>query len=127
MFKGYGIFVNEDGCIPYAEAIVRGMKPIETRSRNMLGKLVGHTVAVVRTRRNKYPLIVGFVTIESADFRSAEWLDHNRDKTLIPPGSKYDSTARGKWCYTLAHPFKFHLPIPLPTDAIRHGRSYCEF
>ena len=123
----YGIFVNEDGGIRYADAIVKGYKPIETRTRNMLGKLVDQRVAVVRTHRGKNPVIVGSVTIESADFRTAQWLDSNRDLTLIPPGSKHDCKGRGKWCYTLSNPYKLDKPIPLPADSIRHGRSYCEF
>ena len=59
----YGIFVNENGCVPYAKAIVEGYKPIETRNRNMLAKCVGHNVAIIRTRRGKKPMIVGYATI----------------------------------------------------------------
>ena len=121
----YAIFVNEDGGVPYAKAIVQGYKPIETRTRNMLGKLVGHRVAVIRTRRGKRPMMIGYVDIVSAEYRTAEWLDANRDLTLIPEGSKHDCTGKGKWCYTLANPNEQE-PYPLPKWAIRHGRSYCE-
>ena len=60
-----GIFVNSDGCVPYADAIVGGYKRIETRNRDMLRDLVGKKVAVIRTRRGKNPTIVGYVTIDS--------------------------------------------------------------
>lgn len=121
----YGIFVNEDGGIHYAQAIVGSYKPLETRGRNMLSKLIGDRVAVIRTRRGKKPLVLGYVNIDSAERRSKDWLDKNRDKTLIPPGSKYDSD-RPRWCYALSGAEKCD-PYPLPEDAIRHGRSWCEF
>lgn len=120
-----GIFVNEDGGVYYANAIVRGIKPVETRSRNMLKSLVGERVAVVRTHRNTGPLIVGYVTISFAVFHNAEWLEENRDLTLIPRGSKYD-TDKGRWCYWLRLPQKCK-PHPLPKDAVRHGRSWYEW
>lgn len=124
----YGIFVNEDGGVRYAEAIVRGYKEIETRSRNMLRDLTNTRVAVVRTRRNSKPTVVGFVTIGEAYFCPAERFctDDVRDLTLIPPGSKYDCNGKGKWFYDLWDP-EVCTPYPLPADAIRHGRSWCEF
>ena len=120
-----GIFVNEDGGVYYANAIVRGIKPVETRSRNMLKNLVGERVAVVRTHRKTGPMVVGYVTISLAVFHKAEWLDENRDLTLIPKGSKYD-TQQGRWCYWLRLPQRCK-PYPLPKDAVRHGRSWCEW
>lgn len=48
-----GIFVQA----PYAGLIVDGQKTIETRSKNMLGKLVGRTVAIVETGRGKVPMV----------------------------------------------------------------------
>lgn len=122
----YGIFVNEDGGVRYAEAIVKGYKPIETRNRNMLASLVGKRVAVVRTRRGKNPMIVGYVDIMGAFFHDKEWMHAHRDLTLIPEGSKHDCVNRGKWCYYLATPMTCK-PFDLPKDAVRHGRSYCEF
>lgn len=121
-----GIFVNEDGGVRYAEAIVHGYKPIETRSRNMLAACVGERVAVIRTRRGKDPMIVGFVDIVSSAHCNGKWLDENRDKTLIPKGSKYDANGRAKWCYFLEFPAPC-IPLQLPADALRHGRSWCEF
>ena len=122
----YGIFVNEDGGIPYAQAIVEGRKPIETRSKAMLRQLVGERVAVIRTRRGKSPMVLGYVDIVGDAHRNGKWMDENRNLTLIPPGSKYDANGWAKWCYFLSNPEKCE-PYPLPADAVRHGRSWCEF
>lgn len=123
-----GIFVNENGGIRYAQAIVQGYKPVETRSRNMLGKLIGNRVAVVRTRRGKNPMIVGYATIERADWfcqAVANGVEMRRF-TRIPEGSIHDSGPKGKWFYWLSHP-EVCDPYPLPADAVRQGRSWCEF
>ena len=122
-----GIFVNENGCIHYADAIVRGSKPIETRNKNMLSACVGDRVAIIRTRRNKKPTIVGYATITKAFFASADALNNMRDLTLIPPGSAYDAKGHGKWCYLLDDARREEYPYPLPSSATRHGRSWCEF
>lgn len=122
----YGIFVNSDGCIPYADAIVSGAKTIETRNRDMLSNLVGKRVAVVRTSRGKNPTIVGYVYIKSKLFVNAKAFEVFREYTLIPEGSKYDVHGKGKWLYMLEDAEKC-LPYPLPQSAVRHGRSWCEF
>ena len=122
----YGIFVNQDGGIPYADAIVRGYKTIETRSRNMLKHLVGHRVAVIRTRRSKSPVVVGYVDISGAEFCPASLFDSHRGETLIPPGSQFDVNGQGKWFYRLANAEQAKA-YALPADAIRHGRAWCEF
>ena len=122
----YGIFVNSDGGIPYADAIVSGVKTIETRNRDMLSKLVGKRVAVVKTRRGKNPTIVGYGRIKSKLFVNVEEFELVRDATLIPKGSQYDCNRKGKWLYALAEAEKCE-PYPLPKNAKRHGISWCEF
>ena len=121
-----GIFVNENGGVRYADAIVKGYKTIETRSRDMLKNIPQSRVAVVRTRRNSKPMVVGYVDIGIGYFCPADVFEQHRDKTLIPPGSMYDVRGRGKWFYDLWNAEEC-VPYPLPADAIRHGRSYCEF
>lgn len=121
-----GIFVNEDGGVPYARAIVSGVKTIETRKRDMLRACVGERIAVVRTRRNRVPTIIGYVTITHGLRMSAEWLDENRNRTLIPVGSKYDTNKYPKYAYFLENA-ELCEPYPLPADAVRHGRSWVEF
>lgn len=119
-----GIYVNELK-VPYAAAIAMGYKPIETRSKNMLKSIIGERVAIIRTRKGKSPVVVGYATIEKAVYHTKEELENMRDKTLIPPGSKYDCSGKGKWCYYMidaetCEPF-------IPVVKVNHGRSYCEF
>ena len=120
-----GIFVNNDG-VPYADAIVRGYKPIETRNRNMLRQLVGERVAVISTSRKRKPMVVGYVDIVGAEFCRADEFENYRDQTLIPPGSRFDANRSGKWFYHLENAEEI-TPYPLPADALRHGISWCEF
>lgn len=122
------MFVNQlsRNGVPYADAIAAGLKPIETRNRNMLFPLLGERVAVVRTVSGKVPVVVGYVTVFCAEFNSGEWMDQHRHLTLIPAGSKYDNNGKGKWCYWLRNAETCE-PFPLPSSAIRHGRSWCEF
>lgn len=119
-----GIFVNEDE-VHYADAIVEAFKPVETRSRNMLSACVGERVAIISTKRNRKPMVVGYADMVGNIFLSAEWLNANRHLTMIPEGSKYDND-KGKWGYWMSNAEKCD-PYELPSSAIRHGRSWCEF
>lgn len=121
-----GIFVHETKKEPYATLITMREKLLETRNRNMLSSLVGERVAIISTRASKVPMIVGHATILWAEFFSKEYLDVIRSETRIPVGSKYDCRNNGKWCYYMADAEQCE-PYPLPTSAIRHGRSWCEF
>lgn len=120
------IFVNENGCIRYAEAIVGGYKTIETRSRDMLRSLVGERVAIVRTRREKNPMVYGYVDIVGKTFIKKEDFADLFPLHLVPPKSSRDCTGRGKWGYILENAEKCD-PYPLPSNAVRHGRSWGEF
>ena len=132
-----GFFINNDECLKletwagrfettYVDQIMSGMKTIETRSKNMLHKLVGERVAVVSTGRGRIPLIVGTVYIRDVEFIPAERWDMYREETLVPRGSKHDCRGKGKWGYILDDPKQCY-PRPLPANAVRHGRSWCEF
>ena len=92
----------------------------------MLKNLIGKRVAIIRTCRGKNPVIVGYVTIDKAWFCPAYDFDKYRDKTMIPAGSAYDCNTRGKWFYELSNPEECPA-YDLPQNAVRHGRSYCEF
>ena len=122
----YGIFVNERGCMRYAYYLARGIKTIETRSKNMLGSLVGKRVAIIRTRQGLAPLVVGYADIVRSAFCKAEDFDKYFDQHLVQPGSMYDCHGRGKWFYYMENAEACE-PFPLPADAVRHGRSWCEF
>jgi hypothetical protein len=120
------IFVSDNAGIAYALEIANSRKPIETRTKNMLAHCVGDRVAIVRTRSGKAPQIVGHADMVKAELRPGAWLDQHRELTRIPAGSKYDAGGAAKWCYFLENA-KPCTPYPLPADAIRHGRSWCEF
>lgn len=117
-----GIFINSSE-YPYAERVGAGFKTIETRSRNMLRHCVGDRVAIIRTGKG-VPLVIGHVTItngvRSANFTAADF----PEKTYVFPGSKY---AGNHWFYFLQDAEMLSIPYPLPKDAVRHGRSWCEF
>ena len=120
----YGIYINDDH-YPFTLWILRGLKVFETRNRNMLGKLLGHRVAIISTSRKRKPLIVGYATITEARHVTREDFEIYRGPCMIEKSSKYDCTDRGKWLYRMSNVEKCK-PQPLPGSAIKHGRSYCE-
>ncbi len=127
----YGIFVNEDGAVKYAHEIVARRKPIETRTKNMLSALVGERVAIISTHRGRKPMIIGYADMTRYEFCPFTLLEMYRPLTLIPKGSFYDNLGtrdgiQGKWFYWFQNAEECE-PYPLPDDAIRHGRSWCEF
>ena len=107
------IYVHNTKAVPYADAIAEALKTIETRTRDMLGRFVGSRVLIIRTADGKKPMIIGSVCISHGAYRSAEELENLRDRTLIPPGSKFDCHGAGKWCYFLRNAVKFQHEIPL--------------
>jgi hypothetical protein len=124
-----GVFINSKD-VPYARWIVDGKKRIETRTRRMLHKLIGETVGIIETG-NENPKIIGWVTIGRGYFCDRKmWENGERDLACVPVGSKFDLDRKwqdGKWCYELRSPIKMAQPYPLPKNAIRHGRVWCEF
>lgn len=71
-------------------------------------------------------MVVGYARIAKSSFCKAEDFQNYFSAHLVPPGSKFDARGRGKWFYYMADAAKCD-PYPLPADAIRHGRSWCEF
>lgn len=122
-----GIFVADNGCMKYALYLANGTKAIETRSRNMLSACVGdERIAIIRTQKHKPPCIVGYAKIVRSSFCKAEDFDKFYALHLVQPNSKYACHGKGKWFYWMAHAEECK-PYPLPANAIRHGRSWCEF
>jgi hypothetical protein len=118
-------YVHETRATPYATAIASALKPIETRTRDVLGRFVGQKVLIIRTRDGHPADVVGSAVIASKRFYSVQELDDMRNQTLIPPGSKYDCNGRGKWGYTMTDTVLFSSPIPLSAYTIeRKTRSW---
>ena len=117
-----GVFVRK----PYARKIVSGEKTYETRTRNTLQKVLDERIAIVETGNGK-PMVVGYTILTEHGYCAAEDFDDwMRLICCIPKGSKYDCHGKGKWLYTVIKPEET-APYPLPPNAIRHGRVWCEF
>lgn len=116
------VFVNQTNCSRYADLIASGIKTIETRSRNMLSALVGERVAIVRTVSGKNPLVIGYVDMVGSVHSDKPAADCY-ESTFVPEGSKF---AGNRWFYLLRNAERCQ-PYALPENAIRHGRSWCEF
>lgn len=114
------IYVHDTRAIRYSIAIAAALKPIETRTRDVLGRFVGQRVLIIRTRDGKPADVVGSAVIAEKHYYSARELDGMRDKTLIPPGSKFDCSARGKWGYTMTDAVLFSEPVLLSAYTVEH-------
>ena len=121
-----GMFVADWAWKPYAYLLAIGLKTIETRNKDMLSALVGERVAVISTRKGRQPIVVGYVTVTGKSFCKAEDFRKYDNQHLVPEGSKFDVHGKGKWFYHVADAETCD-PYFLPTSAIRHGRSWCEF
>ena len=122
----YGIYVHETKKEPYATQIVTGKKMIETRTRNTLGKLVGERVLIIRTRSGHKTDIIGSATIEEAVWYCDFTLDHMRELTCIPEGSKFDTHNGGKWCYYLFDPVEFEPILLEDVTVLKRNMSFAE-
>lgn len=121
------MFVEETGASHYAHWLAEGRKTIETRFKNTLGKLVGERVAIVRTRHGKLPLVVGYCVVTDCWFcPKNEFADYTNQHLIFNEGCKYFAKRTGKYMYEIRHAEKCE-PYELPKNAIRHGRSWCEF
>lgn len=119
------VFINECGPLRYASRIADGEKLIETRTRDMLKALVGERVAIVRTGRGASQ-VIGYVRIVSKVFVWRRFFQTLYPLHLVPAGSQFDCTGAGKWCYMLEGAEACE-PYPVPADAVRHGRVWCEW
>lgn len=99
------MYVEATPCVDYAMAIVGGYKTIETRSKNTLKSLVGERAAVIRTSPNGgKSKVVGYVTITRYEYCPYTLFRMYYPDHLVPVGSKFDCTGRGKYFYHLSDP-----------------------
>ena len=107
------IYVRNTKEAKYADYIISKLKPVETRTMDVLGHFIGQRVLVIRTEANKKAMVIGSAFVKGKAFRNAEQLDYIRDLTMIPKGSQYDCpNDGGKWCYYLSDPVVYE-PFPL--------------
>lgn len=120
------VFINGKD-ISYVDLIIQGKKRYETRSRNMLGALVGRRVLIAETGKGK-PRIRCSAVIEDAskiDFLY-NW-ELIRGVTCVPEGSAHDWDYQhpGKWIYELADVREvFDMPWK---EGKRHGITWMEY
>jgi len=124
------IFINENDVL-YAHFIAARLKLYETRTKNTLKPCVNERVALCSTKRGRRPVVVGYADITSVKFCSISEYEERRRETKIPIGDKFDKFGTwngtpGKWFYKMENAETCE-PYTLPSSAIRHGRSWCEF
>lgn len=129
----YGIYVKSTRSTPYAAAIAKGYKTLETRTRDVFKSMFKdrdtERVAIIETMRGT-PIIIGFCTLHRGQKvdRDTFHTDEYFNRHCVPFGSKYDVGSREfKWCYECSDAELLDRPVFLPKDIINHGRSYCEF
>lgn len=120
------VWINSSSA-PFLDDICARLKPFETRSKDMLGSLIGQRVVLAESARGKH-LARCSVVIRSvrAVYSREEW-DALRPLHRVPVGNKYDwkPGTRVKYLYELTdlrrlRPFRIMEYIP-------HGRSFAEF
>lgn len=129
-----GFYVRNDGELRFADWIADGIKTVETRNRRTLDKLVATSqcdepVYIIRTQSGKPATVIGRCTLVGPyqcganRFRCESVRQHHR----VPEGCKYDVRDGGfKWLYDLWDVERVE-PFPVPANAIRHGRVWCEW
>lgn len=129
--KFKAMYVHESRGEYYAHWITYRYKTEETRTKNTLLPLVGEIVAVICTRSNHKAEIIGFVDVTGYSFCPETLFEMYRPETMIPTTSKYNKFGYrngkpGKWFYHLANG-RPCMPFPVPDNAVKHGRAWCEF
>lgn len=114
---------------PFLKKIMDLSKIYETRTRNMLGRLLGERVLLCETGTGMNLVRCSAVISEVIACRSQwEWIHYYRQPSCIVPGSGYDwqPGTKVKWLYKLTDVRPVRIPFTPPED-IRHGRTWMEF
>ena len=123
----YVVWINSSSA-PFLDDIEARLKPLETRSRNMLGRLVGQRVVLAESAR-KQRLARCSVFIRSVRTVTTweEW-DALRPLHRVPVGNQYDwkPETKIKYLYELTNLRRLR-PFRIPeTGTVPRGRSYAE-
>ena len=134
-----GFYVRNEKGTPFADLIANGFKTVETRNRRTLDALTvdyyrsGYTYAepvyIIRSEHGKRSMVIGRCYI-----MPAYWCPNDRlydadvvKKTYLTPDSMYAAKRDGKWLYDIVDAEPFPCDVPVPSDSVRHGRTWIEF
>lgn len=120
------VFIN-CSVYPFLVWIMAHKKIYETRTRNMLGSLIGQTVYLAETGNGK-PTVKCRATIACVEVvRTRNEFNAFRKHTKISRGSDFDwkKSTKVKYLYRLENV----MPVPefIPPEGVRHGRVWMEF
>lgn len=113
---------------PFLPDIMDRLKPYETRSRNMLGGLVGRRVIFAESSRGKRLARCSAVIRSVRAVYSWEEWDALRPLHRVPVGNKYDwrPGTRVKYLYEITNLRRLR-PFRVPTTGTPHGRTCFEY
>lgn len=124
----YGINIRGE----HALLIALGFKDIETRSRNVLKKLIGERVYIIKiTQLGSY--IIGEVTIDGIkSYLTLKEFDEDFNRHFVDETSEfhprnYNNEKRSvkRYGYVLTNPVRYNHPIPVDYNPKRgDNRSY---
>lgn len=120
------VWINSSS-FPFLELICRGWKPFETRSRNMLGGLVGERVILAESSRGQRLARCSAVIKSVREVRTREDWDALRPLHRVPAGNKYDwkDDTKVKYLYELSR-IRLLVPFRIPSGT-SHGRTWMEY
>ena len=119
------VFIN---CVsaPFLDDIISGRKQYETRSRDMLARLVGCRVLLAETGNGR-PVVRASAVLQSGRPVDRIGWECLRRRTCVPAGSQYDwkPDTKVRYCYQL---FDVRPVSPFtPPEGVRHGRVWMEY
>lgn len=123
-------FVHEYRGYSFARQLANGFKTKETRTRRTLDRLCGpDPVYIIRTGRGRRPMIIGKCKLSGPVWYDVEKLHRPEtiDETFVFPGGPCDVETGGKWLYDVYDAKPLPYDVPVPENAIRHGRTWIEF
>lgn len=121
------VWVNSSSA-PFLDDICARIKPFETRSKDMLGALLGQRVTLAESSRGQRLARCSAVIRSAIKVESAEQWEALRPLHRVPVGNKYDwkPGTKVKYLYELSN-IRLLRPFRIPTDGVPHGRSWFEY
>lgn len=111
--------------VPFIDRILSGLKTDETRSRDMLRRLVGQRVYLAETGTGPVPMVRASAVIAFA--RVVSFSDIVARQAACIAGTPYDIRPDGTKVFYRLTDVQPVAPFPVPACRINHGRSYTEF